>query len=203
MKTLLDTIVRLSQGWKRPSEPGPETQKATLQDLAPGSTWGQFKILGKLGKGAFGSVYHAQDLFERDVALKLLDSPEAIREGKVLAHLKHPNIVGVLSYEQSVQGVALAMEFIQGQTLEQFVAFNGKLDPAYAAIIGVKLCRALAMVHRKGLLHRDIKASNVMRQPDGRIVLIDFGLGQAAVKGGRASEIAGTLPYMAPELFKG
>ena len=174
-----------------------------LQDLAPGSTWGQFKILGKLGKGTFGSVYHAQDVFERDVALKLLDSPEAIREGKVLAHLKHPNIVGVLGYEQSVQGAALAMEFIQGQTLEQFVAFNGRLDPAYAAILGVKLCRALAMVHRKGLLHRDIKASNVMRQPDGRIVLIDFGLGQAMVKDVRASQIAGTLPYMAPELFEG
>ena len=164
---------------------------------------GAIKILGKLGKGTFGSVYHAQDVFERDVALKLLDSPEAIREGKVLAHLKHPNIVGVLGYEQSVQGAALAMEFIQGQTLEQFVAFNGRLDPAYAAILGVKLCRALAMVHRKGLLHRDIKASNVMRQPDGRIVLIDFGLGQAMVKDVRASEIAGTLPYMAPELFEG
>src|SRR5438270_4888255 len=156
MKTLLDTIVRLSQRWKRSSESGPETQTSVAQELAPGSSWGPFKIICKLGKGTFGSVYHALDALERDVALKLLDSPEAIREGKVLSHLKHPNIVAVLSYEQSVQGVALAMEFIQGQTLEQLVVCNGRLDPAYAAIIGVKLCRALALVHRKGLLHRDI-----------------------------------------------
>ncbi|MFL6388890.1 MAG: protein kinase domain-containing protein [Terriglobales bacterium] len=173
------------------------------QLLEPGTTWGQFKIIAKLGSGSFGTVYHARDLFERDVALKLLDSPEAIREGRVLSQLKHPNIVSVFSYENTPSGCALSMEFISGQDLEQLVDSNGKFDVTHAALVGTSLCRALAMVHRKGLVHRDIKAANVIRQAGGRIVLVDFGLGQSEADPGRTADIAGTLPYMAPELFEG
>jgi Tol biopolymer transport system component len=202
MQTLLDTLIRLSRRWIGSSRQQ-QAQAKVVQELAPGSRWGQFRIVCKLGEGAFGTVYHAQDAIDRDVALKLLNGSEAIAEGKVLSQLKHPSIVGVLSYEQSAEGAALAMEFIHGQSLEQYVAANGSLDPIHAALIGSSLCQALAMVHRKELLHRDIKASNVMRQPDGRIVLIDFGLGQKIEGEAGEAEIAGTLPYMAPELFDG
>ena len=171
--------------------------------LEPGARWGQFQIVKPLGHGAFGYVYHARDRLERDIALKILDGPEAIREGKVLAKLKHPNLVAVHSYEETADGAALSLELIHGETLERFATERGRLDPAYASLMCLQVCRALALVHGKGIVHRDIKASNVMRQADGRIVLVDFGLGQQINLHNAAGEIAGTLPYMAPELFWG
>jgi serine/threonine protein kinase len=72
------------------------------------------------------------------------------------------------------------MELIRGQNLEKFAIERGRLDAGYAALICLHLCRGLALVHSKGLVHRDIKASNVMRQEDGRIVVVDFGLGRKA-----------------------
>jgi len=130
--------------------------------LEPGQRWGQFHIVKQLGHGAFGYVYHARDRLDRDVALKILDGPEAVREGKVLAKLQHPNLVAVHSYEETADGAALSLELIQGQTLEAFATERGRLDPAYASLMCLQVCRALAVVHGKGLVHRDIKAGNVM-----------------------------------------
>jgi eukaryotic-like serine/threonine-protein kinase len=156
----------------------------------------------KLGHGAFGDVYHARDRLDRDVALKILDGPEAIREGKTLAKLQHPNLVAVHSYEETADGAALSLELIHGQTLETFARERGRLDPAHASLMCLQVCRGLAFVHGKGLVHRDIKAGNVMRQADGRIVLVDFGLGRKSTRTTPALKLAGTLPYMAPELFR-
>jgi serine/threonine protein kinase len=171
--------------------------------LSPGQRWGEFQIIRKLGEGGFGAVYHARDALDRDVALKLLDNADAIHEGRVLAQLRHPNIVAVYSYVQSQDGAALSMELIQGQSLEKLSAERGKLDPGYAALLCLHVCRGLALVHGKRLVHRDIKAGNVMRQADGRIVVVDFGLGQKVDPNNAYGQIAGTLPYMAPELFRG
>lgn len=213
-RSLIDTIASLSSRWRN-ADPDKaadqtagktETLKATRHPpaaLQTGARWGQYEIVAKLGHGAFGYVYHARDRLDREVALKILDGPEAIREGKILAKLQHPNLVAVHSYEESPDGSALCLELIQGHTLETFARERGRLDPAYASLICLQVCRGLAVVHGKGLVHRDIKAGNVMRQPDGRIVLVDFGLGQAIDPSNTTGEFAGTLPYMAPELFWG
>jgi hypothetical protein len=93
------------------------------------------------------------------------------------------------------------MEFVQGQRLDDLVAFQGLLSAEEAAVIGQELCSALAAVHEAGLVHRDVKAQNVIREPKGRVVLMDFGAGQlvADVVGGAG---AGTPLYLAPEMFE-
>ena len=203
-RSLIETIAWLSSRWRITDKTAPLTpSRPRPKALEPGEQWGQFQIVEKLGHGAFGDVYHARDRLDRDVALKILDGPEAIREGKTLARLRHPNLVAVHSYEENADGAALSLELIQGQTLETFARERGRLDPAHASLMCLQVCRGLAFVHGKGLVHRDIKAGNVMRQADGRIVLVDFGLGQEIDPDNASGETAGTLPYMAPELFRG
>ena len=203
-RSLIDTIARLSSRRKIADKTVTLRASRSLpKALEPGERWGQFQIVEKLGHGAFGYVYHARDRLDRDVALKILDGPEAIREGKILAKLQHPNLVAVHGYEENADGAALSLELIHGQTLEAFATERGRLDPAYASLMCLQVCRGLALVHGKGLVHRDVKAGNVMRQPDGRIVVVDFGLGQEIDPINAGGEASGTLPYMAPELFWG
>jgi TolB-like protein/tetratricopeptide (TPR) repeat protein len=99
--------------------------------------------------------------------------------------------------------VGIWMEFVRGKTLEHLVRDGGRMSAEEACVVGETLCRALAAVHQKGLLHRDVKASNVMRDADGRIVLLDFGTGTEIVRDGGefAERVTGTPRYMAPELF--
>jgi serine/threonine protein kinase len=92
------------------------------------------------------------------------------------------------------------MEFVRGKTLADIVRGQGRLSAAEAVLIGEDLCRALSAVHRAGFIHRDVKAKNVMRDDNGRIVLMDFGTGRssaAVTKNARA----GTPRYMAPEVI--
>jgi len=168
--------------------------------------WGPFTIIERLGSGAFGDVFRAFDAsLHRDVALKLLRSPAAgrhVAEGRLLARVRHPNVVTVhgAAAHDGVDGIWT--EFINGRTLAQIAAEGGPLDPQHAAAIGLDLCGALAAVHASGLLHGDIKAQNVMREDGGRIVLMDFGTGRIAGDGARAG-LAGTPLYIAPEVLEG
>ncbi len=176
-------------------------------------SWGPLRLIGLLGQGAFGEVYRAWDpRLDREVALKLLrrrDSRRAagsalIDEGRLLAKVRHPNVITVYGAERIGDHVGIWMELIDGPTLGQVVADGGPLAPDEVARIGRELCAALAAVHHAGLLHRDIKAQNVMRDTNGRIVLMDFGAGredQAALA--RAHDVAGTPLYLAPEIFEG
>jgi serine/threonine protein kinase/WD40 repeat protein len=202
-RSIIDSITTLSARWKGDPTTAILNMGTPARALAAGDRWGEFQIVEKLGQGAFGTVYHARDALDREVALKLLDSNAAIREGKVLAQLRHPNIVSVYGYVQIAEGAALSMELIQGQSLEKLSAERGNMDPGYTALVCLQVCRGLALVHAKGLVHRDIKGSNVMRQADGRIVVVDFGLGQKLDPDHNVAEFAGTLPYMAPEMFRG
>ena len=101
-----------------------------------------------------------------------------IREGRLLARVRHPNVVTVYGAEQHEGAVGLWMEWVEGLTLKQQLAARGVLGGQEAALIGIDVCRAVAAVHKAGLLHRDIKAQNVMREAGGRIVLMDFGAGE-------------------------
>ena len=172
------------------------------------SRWGPLDIRQKIGNGHFGTVYLAWDgALERQVALKLLRetacAAEIIREGRLLARVRHPNVVAVHGVDEYDGMLGLWMEFVDGLTLSRVLTSRGILDPREAACIGVDLCRAVAAVHEAGLLHRDIKAQNVMREGSGRIVLMDFGAGEIRTQQTASGVMTGTPLYLAPELFDG
>ena len=171
--------------------------------------WGHLQLVRKVGEGSYGEVYHARDTWlDHPVALKLL-RPELtdrvaptklLDEARVLVKVRHPNVVAVHGADLHQNRVGFWMEFVQGQRLDDLVAFQGLLSAEEAAEIGMGLCSALGAVHDAGLVHRDVKAQNVIREPKGRVVLMDFGAGQlmadVVVGGG-----AGTPLYLAPEMF--
>src|SRR5262245_14304624 len=174
-------------------------------------TWGKYRLDQKVGEGSYGSVYRAWDQeLEREIAIKILHRQVTNRElnrwllaeGRALARVRHHNVVSVFGLESLGDRVGLCMEFVQGQTLEAELRARGTFDAREAMLIGQDVCRALAAVHLAGFVHRDVKARNVMREPGGRIVLMDFGTGREAGHG-RAFDIAGTPVYMAPEVLEG
>src|SRR6185436_10488784 len=123
--------------------------------------------------------------------------------GRLLARVRHPNVVTVYGIDEHEGTVGLWMEWVEGLTLTQVLAARGLLGSHEAALIGIDVCRALAAVHKAGLLHRDIKAQNVMREPGGRIVLMDLGAGEVRTE--RVSSelrLRGTPLYLAPEIFE-
>ena len=124
----------------------------------------------------------------------------------MLAKLRHPNVMTVYGLAEHAGRVGMWGELIRGSTLAELVKQQGKFSAAEATSIGKEVCRALAAAHASGLLHRDVKAQNVMREEGGRIVLMDFGLGVfagSAVPNGPSPSISGTPVYMAPELLLG
>ncbi len=173
-------------------------------------TWGSFRLIELVGKGSFGEVYRAWDPhLERDVGLKILlprsKGDEAqfkalLREARALAAVRHPNIVPVHGIDEHDGLVGFWTDFVRGKTLATLVREQGPFGYREAVLAGIDVCKALSAVHRAGLLHRDIKAENVMREEGGRILLMDFGLSTLPHL---QKDFAGTPVYMAPELFAG
>ncbi len=181
------------------------------------SFWGAFRLIEKVGQGSFGEVFRAWDpALEREVALKLLkqssaaegstrevnhqsDYQEILREARLMARVRHPNIVAVHGVDRHNGRVGFWSDFVRGKTLAELEKVQGPFNAREAAFIGIELCRAVSAVHAAGLLHRDIKTGNVMREEGGRILLMDFGLTHES-GGGR---FGGTIAYMAPELLAG
>ncbi len=193
----------------------PTVEERVLPPPARGplDRWGHLELIEQIGQGSFGNVYRARDTrLDRDVALKLLRkgrqtaelAEKILHEGRILARVRHRNVVTVFGAEERDGRVGLWMEYIRGRTLEQLLRSTGPFGAREAALIGQELCRALAAVHKAGLVHRDIKAQNVMREEGGRLVLMDFGAGQfvhaSAATPGR---LTGTPLYLAPELLRG
>ena len=196
----------------RPSSELPD--EAETQEAA---RWGPLEIVEKVGRGSFGDVYRAWDpRLDREVALKLLRRRDGaddvfgssvIEEGRLQARVRHPGVITIYGADRIDGRVGLWMELIEGRTLEQELDANGPFEAAAATEIGIELCRALGAVHEEGLLHRDVKAQNVMRDEKGRLVLGDFGTGRATVdrdgpEEGPAHDVAGTPLYFAPEIFR-
>jgi serine/threonine-protein kinase len=189
-----------------------ETQPSTPEhDLG---RWGNLILIEEVGQGSFGRVYRAHDpQLDRPVAVKLLRQTlstdhqlkaKLLHEGRTLARVNHTNVVTVYRADEHEGRVGLEMEFIRGLTLEQMLVSHGPFSAGEAGLVGYELCGALAAVHRAGLVHRDIKAQNVMREEGGRLVLMDFGAGQNRSKSGTvAGRIVGTPLYLAPEVLTG
>ena len=173
-------------------------------------TWGPFHLLQRLGQGTFGEVYRAWDpVIEREVAVKLLlprglnpeqQLVEIVSEARAIGRVRHPGIVSVYGVDRHNGRVGFWTDFIRGRTLKRIVETEGPLSAHAAVAVVVALCDALAAVHSAGLLHRDIKASNCMRDENGRVLLLDFGLSRELQQ---AVSVAGTPNYMAPELLAG
>jgi serine/threonine-protein kinase len=174
--------------------------------------WGHLKLVEPIGRGACGQVYRARDTrLDRDVALKLVPANRAlgetrassiIEEGRMLAQVRHPSVVTIHGAERIGDEIGLWMELVKGQTLEHILEQGKRFTMSEAVDIGIQLCGAIAAVHDAGLLHRDIKAQNVMLADDGRLVLMDFGTGRELSDNSDAG-LAGTPLYLAPELLSG
>lgn len=175
-------------------------------------SWGHLRVFERIGRGAFGEVYRAWDpRLDREVALKLLpidptavDSRKSafIEEGRLLARVRHPNVVTLYGAERIGERIGLWMELVKGRTLEDVLREGRAFTSKEVTDLGVELCKAISAVHGAGLLHRDIKAQNVMLADDGRVVLMDFGTGRELAEASETS-VAGTPLYLAPEVLSG
>jgi serine/threonine-protein kinase len=178
--------------------------------------WGHLTILEKIGEGTFAIVYRARDdKLQTDVALKLLktgsplDLSRALKEARLLARVRHPNVVNVYGADLIDGRLGIWMELVKGRTLATIVRTQGPFSAGEAKLIGMDVCRALAAVHREGLVHGDVKAHNVMREERGRTVLMDFGTGKdlqddaGPRDASGIGDFAGTPAYLPPEIFDG
>lgn len=210
---VLAAVAELHRGTtQRPSTFSRITSSPLDPKVAAPEYWGHLRLLEPIGRGAFGEVYRAWDTrLDREVALKLLPAGPSssdratsaiIEEGRLLARVRHPNVVTIYGADQISNQIGLWMEFVRGHTLEQILDQRKVVSTAEAVGIGLELCRAMSAVHGAGLLHRDIKTHNVMRAEDGRIVLMDFGTGRD-LEDDAGSDLAGTPLYLAPEVLQG
>ncbi|MFF8450931.1 serine/threonine-protein kinase [Streptomyces leeuwenhoekii] len=180
---------------------------------------GRYRLQDRLGRGGMGVVWRATDqLLGRQVAVKELPSDDSLsaaqarrrrdrtlREARALAQLHHPNVIVVHDVVEHDERPYIVMELIDGGSLADRVAGRGPVDAREAARIGVALLGALRTAHAAGVLHRDVKPSNVLVAEDGRVVLTDFGV--AHVAGTSTLTESGTLvgspEYTAPERMSG
>ncbi|PPK70365.1 serine/threonine-protein kinase [Actinokineospora auranticolor] len=146
----------------------------------------RFRKVRVLGQGGFGSVWLAVDTqLDRTVAVKMAHAPDVeteermLREGRALAAVHHPNCVRVYDIVSEPDGLGLVMEYIEGQPLADRVTSGGALDDVAVARLWITMAGALSAAHAKGVLHRDVKPSNVIIDPDGNAHLIDFGIARS------------------------
>lgn len=177
-------------------------------------SWGWLRLIERIGRGRFGDVYRAWDpTLRREVALKLLRhrdrGPQAVadavvEEGRLMARIHHPNVVTIYGAQRIDGRTGLWMELVKGRTLEAEFSARGPLPITDLIAIGTDLARALTAVHDAGLVHRDVKAQNVLREDGGRTVLGDFGTGRESEGDDvTTNTLAGTPAYLAPEIFDG
>jgi len=174
-----------------------------------GQRVGKYKILSTIGSGGFGTVYLANDTWiDKKVALKVphrqgVDFGELLREPRLLAALSHPNIVTVLTAEKHGKVFFIVMEFVPGETLEAIIARDGALDLGRALDYTCQICNAVEHAHRQGVLHRDLRPSNVLVAERGLVKVADFGTSRFLEIAAHGTTVIGSPPYMAPEQFHG
>jgi uncharacterized RDD family membrane protein YckC len=195
---------------------------STDNALSPGVRLAHYEIRGQLGSGAMGTVYRAHDTsLDRDVAVKVLRSRLAedpavvdrfVREARAAARVNHPNLTHIYfvgDADGTVSGARtsfFAMEYVPGATFEQDVAANGPAPLAKFVDLIVQAARGLAAAHGAGVVHRDVKPSNLMVLPDGTVKVTDFGLAKSLggdVEASGGGMLLGTPTFMSPEQCRG
>jgi serine/threonine protein kinase len=170
---------------------------------------GKYKILSTIGSGGFGTVYLAEDTWiHKRVAIKVphkqqTDFGEQLREPRLLAALNHPNIVTIVTAEKQEQVFFIVMEYVAGETLEAVIASSGPLDVPLALDYTCQICNALDHAHEHGVLHRDLRPSNVLVSESGLVKVADFGTSRFLEIAAHGTTVIGSPPYMAPEQFHG
>ena len=179
--------------------------------LAPGTSFGPYRILEPIGKGGMGEVYRATDSrLKRDVAVKVSSigfGDKFEREARAIAALNHPNICTV----HDVGPDYLVMELVAGETLADRLR-GGRLPMGEAVRVATQIAEALEAAHEKGIVHRDLKPGNIKIKPDGSVKVLDFGLAKTVESADAMSDsatltfgaseaglIMGTAAYMSPE----
>jgi serine/threonine-protein kinase len=174
-----------------------------------GQIVGKYKIQSTIGSGGFGTVYLAEDTWiDKKVALKVphkqgVDFGELLREPRLLASLNHPNIVTILTAEKQENVFFIVMEFVPGETLEHVITREGALDVARALDYTCQISNAVDHAHKHGVLHRDLRPSNVIVMDSGLLKVADFGTSRFLEIAAHGTTVIGSPPYMAPEQFQG
>ncbi|MFJ4269689.1 serine/threonine-protein kinase [Streptomyces coelicoflavus] len=180
---------------------------------------GRYRLHERLGSGGMGIVWRATDqLLAREVAVKALPLDETLsaaearrrrertlREARAVARLRHPHVIVVHDVVEDDERAYMVMELVDGGSLADRVLGDGPVDAAEAARIGIALLDALGTAHASGILHRDVKPSNVLLAEDGRVVLTDFGVAQVAGSTTLTENgsFVGSPEYTAPERMSG
>ena len=207
----------------RPTQPPSLWDVRQELDSSPGIPClaiGRYEIRGTLGAGGMATIYEAWDpMLSRPVALKVWFPHQAKdfgdrevfmerfrREAQAAAMLKHSNIVAVHDFGEDVQRDALflAMELIEGPTLLELIVAEGPLPPGRSVNIARQIADALAEAHRNGIIHRDVKPSNVIVQDGDALKVLDFGVAHLANSElTEAGVVCGSVAYVAPEILRG
>jgi serine/threonine protein kinase/Tol biopolymer transport system component len=191
--------------------------------LPAGKSFGHYRIQGQLGAGGMGVVYSAYDtVLERKVAIKVVGDRVLadksardllLHEARAASALNHPNICTIHQVGDSDGEAYIVMEHVEGQLLSSLVGAGG-LSPELVIRYGTQIADALAHAHQHGVIHRDLKSTNALVTPEGRIKVLDFGLAtrprdaelqeavSAKVPLTQSRMVVGTLPYLAPELLR-
>jgi serine/threonine protein kinase len=189
-----------------------------------GKVLGHCRVEAKIGEGGMGVVYRAYDeLLHRSVALKVVNkgsnldvstSQNLLHEARASSSLSHPNICTIHEVGETEGELYIVMELVEGRSLRDLCGETG-LPPESVLRYGVQIAAALARAHDRGIVHRDLKSTNIVVTPEGLVKVLDFGLAKrvgsgvfdsptmtfATIEG--ASSVSGTLPYMAPEILQG
>ncbi len=175
---------------------------------------GRYEILEEIGRGAMGVVFKGRDpLIGRAVAVKTITAGVAesadllerfYREARAAGGLQHPNIVTIYEMAESEGAPFIAMEYLQGESLEKLIARKPALPLATRIDYVVQACRALDYAHRRGVIHRDVKPANIVITTDGMVKVVDFGIARIAdASKTQTGMLLGTLAYMSPEQLRG
>ena len=190
---------------------GPEM----LLERVRAATADEYHIDREIGRGGMAAVFLARDIaLERRVAIKVMlpdlmtvqgVQDRFVIEARTAAHLDHPGIVTVYAVKQRAGLLFIVMKFIEGHTLEGVLRSQGRLDPIAVALIGGRVAEALNFAHGEGVVHRDVKPSNIMIDARGRPVVTDFGIARVMTAQSItvAGSMLGTPTHMSPEQCRG